>query len=72
MIGRNELTTAGEDDKKTKKLNLGKCTHQCDETQGNNSTRALSTKLSSSGARRKTTKEEGEEREEGADVKKMS
>ena len=47
---------------------VGKCTHQCDETQGNDSTRVLSTKHFLD---RQTTKEEGskeEDRQEGADL----
>ena len=31
--------------KKLNRTDLGKCTHQCHETRGNNSTRALSTKI---------------------------
>ena len=40
---RNERTAAGEVNKIER--DLGKCTHQCDETQGNNSAQELSTKI---------------------------
>ena len=74
--------TAGTD--KKNRRDLGKCTHQYDEKQRNNSTLALSTKkVSSSDTRRQTTKEEGRKEEgrkeegdvrnvEGADVKNVN
>ena len=57
------------------RTDVEKCTHQCDETQGNNSTQALLTKLFFFGCKKRdTTKEEGskqEDRQEGADLKKL-
>ena len=60
---------------------LGKCTHWCDETLGNNSTQALSTTTTTKTVffgckkrdrqqKKKGSKEEG--RQEGGDVQKMS
>ena len=70
MYSRNECTTAGEADR----TDLGKCTHQCDKTQGNNRTQVLLTKIVFFGCKI-DNKEEGskeEDRQEGADVKKES
>ena len=55
---------------------IGKCAHQCDKTQGNNSTQALSTKIVFFGCNKIDRQEikEGhkeEDREEGADVKNV-
>ena len=62
------------------RTDLGKCTHQCDEKQGNNSTQALSTTTTTKKILlrvqegRRTTKEEGskeEDRQEGPDVQNI-
>ena len=67
---RNEGTTTGDADK-TDRIDLGKCIHLYDETQGNTST--FNRKLSLSGARKQIIiKEEGskkDSRQEEADVK---
>ena len=60
----------------TNRTDLAKCTHQYDEKQGNNNTRALSTNcLFRVREERQITKEDGsgskeENRQEGSDVKK--
>ena len=57
---------------RTSGTNLGMCTHQCDETQGNSSARALSTKIVFFGCKKidnNNKKGIKEEDREGADVK---
>ena len=60
---------------KINKTDLGKYTHQCDKTQGNNSTQVLSTKIVFFGCkkrdRQQKKKEAKKRRQEEADVQNV-